>query len=61
MKKGFPLQYSLNQQGMKMTYQAKSIKEDVADSAFQIPPGYEKMTKEEFEKQMGSMGGGFGF
>lgn len=55
---GFPLQYSLDQQGMKMTYQAKSVKKQVKANAFDIPAGYEKMTKEEFEKQMGSMGGG---
>ena len=59
--KGFPLEYSVNQQGMKMTYQAKSLKKEVKSSAFDIPAGYEKMTKEEFEKQMGSMGGGMGF
>jgi len=53
--KGFPLQYSINKNGFGMTMTAKQvIKEKVPDKLFDIPDGYEEMTRE----QMGKMFGG---
>ena len=52
--KGFPLQYSINTQGMTMYLIAKNItKEKYGKNEFEIPSGYEKMTLEEFQKMMG--------
>ena len=57
--KGFPLEYSLNQGGIKMSFTAKSVsKEPVADSKFDIPKeGYTETTMEEFKNSMMKMGG----
>jgi len=52
--KGFPLQYSINTQGMTMKLKAKSVtKEKFTKKIFEIPSDYEKMTLEEFQKMMG--------
>jgi GLPGLI family protein len=58
--KGFPMEYLLNQGGLKMTFTTKSVsKEAVADSKFEIPKeGYKETTMEEFQKTMLQMGGG---
>ncbi len=57
--KGFPLEYSINQKGMKMTFTTKEIaKETVADSKFDIPTsGYTETTMAELKKSMEKMGG----
>ncbi len=58
---GFPLEYQINAQGMKMVTTAVELKHEVPKGAFDINTnGYQKMTLEEFTKQMGAMGGGFG-
>jgi GLPGLI family protein len=55
--KGFPMEFMVNQGGMKMTFTTKSVsKEPVADSKFDIPKeGYKETTMEEFQKSMGQM------
>ncbi len=57
--KGFPLEYSINQKGMKMTFTTKEIsKEAVADSKFDIPTsGYTETSMTDFRKSMEKMGG----
>ena len=56
--KGFPLQYQMDQGGLKMTLKASEVSTTMPDSkAFDVPDGYEKMTMEEFQKMAGSMGG----
>lgn len=56
--KGFPMEFQINQSGMKMTFTTKSVsKEPVADNKFDIPKdGYKETTMEEFQKSMGQMG-----
>ena len=55
--KGYPMEYEMNQNGMKIKMTAKSVsKESIPNSAFDVPPGYKEMTKEELMKSM--MGGG---
>jgi GLPGLI family protein len=57
--KGFPLEYSISQGPMKVSFTAtKVIKEKLSDSLFSIPDGYDIMTFEEFQKTMGGMMGG---
>jgi len=59
---GFPLEFSIINPQMKLTFSATDIKETVADSEFVLKTeGYKKMTAEEFSEMMGSMGGGMGF
>lgn len=49
---GFPLEYSVNNEGMLMTFSAsvvdKSLENEEQLFAIEIPEGYEKMTYEEF-------------
>ncbi|HEX8515901.1 MAG TPA: GLPGLI family protein [Bacteroidia bacterium] len=56
--KGFPMEYMLNQSGIKMTFTAKSVsKETVPDTKFEIPKeGYTETTMEDFQKSMQKMG-----
>ncbi|NJN26979.1 MAG: hypothetical protein HC819_13870 [Cyclobacteriaceae bacterium] len=55
--KGFPLQYSLNQQNMEMEITATDIKKQaVSDEVFEKTAGYNEITQEELQKMM--MGGG---
>ncbi len=57
---GFPLEFTISQQGMGMTYSAKEVSGKVDKSVFEYDDeGYKEMTEEELE-QMG-MGGGMGF
>ncbi|MCW3072132.1 MAG: hypothetical protein JWO44_2022 [Bacteroidetes bacterium] len=58
--KGFPMEYTINQGGIKMSFTTKSVaREPVADSKFEIPKeGYKETTMEEFQKEMLQMGGG---
>lgn len=54
---GFPMQYTMTNQGMTMTIKVSKIeKKKIADSEFNIPDGYEEMTMEEFQESMGGMG-----
>lgn len=57
--KGFPMEYAMNQGGIKMSFVTKSVsKEPVADSKFDIPKeGYTETTMEDFQKSMQRMGG----
>ncbi len=52
--KGFPLEYSMSQSGIKMKFYAKTVsKGKVADSKFEIPKeGYKETTLEELQKEM---------
>ena len=51
--KGFPMQYEINNEGMKMVMSAKEVKnEKISENEFTIPEGYEVMTMEEFQKMM---------
>ena len=54
----FPLEYSIENAGIAMIFSAQEFKTKVESDAFDIPSeGYTEMTLEEFEKQMGGMGG----
>ncbi len=55
--KGFPLEYSISQSGIKMTFTTKSIdKSPIPDSKFDlVKAGYKETTLEELQKSM--MGG----
>lgn len=58
--KGFPLQFEMDQNGMKMVLQATEVThKKIDDSIFVIPDDYEKMTMKEFQESMQSLGGGF--
>ena len=50
---GFPLEYTMETQGMKMNVTATSIEKNVDVSVFEEPTGYKEVTKEEFEKEIG--------
>jgi GLPGLI family protein len=53
---GFLMEYNINQGGMKMRIQAKSIKaQTVSDTQFKVPADYKIMTQEEVAEMM--MGG----
>ena len=52
--KGFPMEYAVEQSGIKMKFSAKSVtQEKVADDKFSIPSDYKVMTQEEMRKQFG--------
>jgi len=54
----FPLEYSIENAGISMVFSAQEFNTKLDDGAFDIPTeGYTEMTMEEFEKQMGGMGG----
>jgi GLPGLI family protein len=56
--KGFPMEYTINQSGMKITMVASKVsKESIADNKFELPKeGYKETTMEEFQKSMMQMG-----
>jgi len=57
--KGFPLSWTIEQQGMKITMEASSVSLDKVDKKIfdmKIPEGYEEMSIEEMQQ----MGGGIG-
>lgn len=59
--KGYPLEMIVDTgQGVEMTFTAKEVSSEVPEGTFKVGEGYQKMTMEEFEKQMGGMMGGFG-
>jgi GLPGLI family protein len=50
---GFLMEYEMVKQGMRMKMSTKSVsKEDVDDSKFTIPSGYQEMTQEQMMKAM---------
>lgn len=54
----FPLEYSIENGGISLVFSAQEFNTKLASDAFDIPTeGYTEMTFEEFEKQMGGMGG----
>ena len=60
--KGFPLEYVLEMEEFSMTFSATEITKTVDPNVFKVKTdGYKQMTFEEFQTQMGSMGGGMGF
>jgi GLPGLI family protein len=56
--KGFPLEYTISQSGVKMTFTTKTIvKEPVPDAKFElVKDGYKETTLEELQKSMMSGG-----
>lgn len=51
---GAMLEFSLEQQGMNMNFQAQQVsKESVDIKLFEVPDGYKKMTQQELMKMMG--------
>lgn len=60
--KGFPLEFAVNMENMKMVYSTTQIEKEFDASVFDFDKsGYQKLTMAEFQKQMGAMGGGMGF
>jgi len=57
--KGFPLEYSMSQSGLKMTFSAKKVsKDNVSDTKFDVPTdGYKEFNVEDFKKEMMKFGG----
>ena len=56
---GFPLEFIIDMGMMKMVYTTTEIEKEVDASVFSVDEtGYTKMTFEEFQKNMGQMGGG---
>jgi len=56
--KGFPLEFTIEAQNMKMVYTTTLIEENFDSKVFEIDAsGYTKMTMKEFQNQMGNMGG----
>jgi len=48
--KGFPLEFSIKQQGMNMVLSATNVtKQSVSDDTFTVPSGYKLMTREEMQ------------
>lgn len=59
---GFPLEYIIKTEQMNMTYTATGLDKKVDPSVFDLnTSGYQKMTFDEFQEQMGAFGGGMGF
>jgi len=54
--KGLPMEIMISSQGMGATITALNVKKSVDKTAFDIPEGYEEMTPEQFQKEMGNMG-----
>ncbi|MGQ0829378.1 MAG: DUF4412 domain-containing protein [Bacteroidota bacterium] len=55
--KGFPMEYVINQNGMKITLTAKNVtKEKVPENKFDIPKDYKETTLEEMQKGLMKMG-----
>ncbi|MEM9547454.1 MAG: hypothetical protein AAGA77_15855 [Bacteroidota bacterium] len=55
--KGFPLEFSITNPQMKLTFAATDIKDTVDESVFVLKTdGYKKMTMKEFTESMGGMG-----
>ena len=55
---GFPLEFSMKNPQMTMTFSTTNVEEKVDANKFKVSTdGYKKMTMEEFQQQMGGMGG----
>ncbi|MFN9595494.1 MAG: DUF4412 domain-containing protein [Bacteroidota bacterium] len=51
---GYPLEYTVDQMGFKMTFTARSVAaEKVSDDQFKVPAGYKFVTQEELQKMYG--------
>ena len=51
---GYPLQYTIDQDGMMITMTASVVqKEEVSDQLFEVPDGYQKMSMEELQQMTG--------
>jgi hypothetical protein len=51
---GYPMQYTIEQMGFKMTFTAKTVTaEKVSDDKFKVPAGYKFVTQEELQKMYG--------
>ncbi len=51
--KGFPMEYSVKQQGMTISMSATTVtKQTVSDDTFKVPTGYKLMTPEEIQQDM---------
>lgn len=51
---GYPLEYTVDQMGFKMTFTARSVTaEKVSDDQFKVPAGYKFVTQEELQKMYG--------
>ncbi len=54
--KGFPLEYTLSEEGMQMRISAKVVeKKTIADSYFETPADYKITSQEELQKMFGGM------
>jgi len=52
--KGFPMQYEIYNQGLKMIMTVKEVKKEaIADAEFTTPEDYQTMKMEDFQKMMG--------
>jgi hypothetical protein len=52
--KGVMLEYSFDQQGMKMLFSAVSVeKKKISDKSFEIPEGYKNVSQEELQNMFG--------
>ena len=59
---GFPMELVMDMGTMSMTYTTTEISKELDSSIFDLETsGYKKMTLDEFQEQMGAMGGGLGF
>lgn len=55
---GFPLEFVVETgMGMALTFTAQEVKGDVDPSNFEVPAGYDKMTLEELQEELGGLGG----
>ncbi len=54
--KGIPMEIMISSQGMGATITAQKLEKSCDKTAFDIPEGYEEMTPEQFQKEMGGMG-----
>jgi len=51
---GYPMEYTIEQMGFKMTFTAKTVTaEKVSDDKFKVPAGYKFVTQEELQKMYG--------
>lgn len=59
---GYPMEFTIANPKFSVTMVAVDIKDSVDDKKFVLDTkGYKKMTLEEFQKNIGALGGGFGF
>lgn len=51
---GYPMEYTVDQMGFKMTFTAREVTaEKVSDDKFKVPEGYKFVTQEELQKMYG--------